>query len=123
MTTSQKYTKQSGERAPLLTDQQDTERILSDYEQTIEELLTRIKDVREEAFVRNVSKKTTLEGKSTMRRLNTQLSELHETLQQEPRPETTTNQTQTENERQVHMEGDAIHEDEQEKIMENVEYM
>nr|CDJ98427.1 unnamed protein product [Haemonchus contortus] len=151
MTTPQKYTKQSGERAPLLTDQQDIERVLSDYEQTIEELLTKIKDIREECLYQERFQEDDTGRKiyNEVKRLNRQLSELQEALQQEQRPETTTNQTQTENEgqahmegdaihedeqvhmegdaihedEQVHMEGDAVHEDEQEKIMENVEYM
>ncbi|VDO42474.1 unnamed protein product [Haemonchus placei] len=117
MTTPQDYTEQPGETVPHLTDQHDIKRILIDHEQTIEELLIKIKDIREECLCQERFQEDDAGKKicNELNMLNKQFSEPKGTLQQERHLETTTNHTQTDGERQVHTEGNTIQEDEQEK--------
>ncbi|PIO64396.1 hypothetical protein TELCIR_13977 [Teladorsagia circumcincta] len=113
-------------------EQSEVERILSDHEKTIQELFAQIKDIREECLYQERYREDVSAKKicNALKTLSEQFSELRETLHQE-RTEMTTEETQTDDEHLVPMEVEAVveesdrteREDEQARIMENLDYL
>ncbi|KAK6031876.1 hypothetical protein OSTOST_01961 [Ostertagia ostertagi] len=130
--TPQHYTKKNGEEVPLLTEQSEIERILSDHEETIEELFAKLKDIREECLYQERYREDVSAKKicNALRTLNEQFSDLREKLQQD-RLKMITEETQTDDVPLVPMDVEVIQEDidnveregEQARIMDNAEYM